>query len=202
MDTYILHAPESFAVVLILLALRQRVAAAAAALAFLAFYRGAGARAGAAIADGRDPRVVYSPCEGRVSRVDVVGDRVRVCVFLNIHNVHVQYSPVAGTVTATHHKPGSFHPAFMFQKSERNERFETHIATARGPVTVVQIAGLVARRIVAFLEPGAAVRPGTPLGLIKFGSRVDVLVPRASAAPLVREGQAVRIGDPVFRFRV
>ena len=89
----------------------------------------------------------------------------------------------------------------MFEKSQYNERVETTLQTVIGNVKVIQIAGLIARRIVSFGSEGQQLKRGDPLGLIKFGSRVDVIVPAHNIAKIaVKEGQSVNIGDTLFIF--
>nr|WRJ70043.1 phosphatidylserine decarboxylase family protein [Oceanusvirus sp.] len=197
MKTYITHAPEAFAIVFVILCLRMYKLAAVVALVFVAFYRGG------RVNMGTSDDMVYSPCNGKVSavRTDSETGRRFVSVFLNLHNVHVQYVPVDGVVESVRHTPGTFHPAYMFEKSSFNERTETVIrAQNQDRITVTQIAGQVARRIKTFANPGDRVSKGDPLGLIKFGSRVDITAP-PSATPVVSVGDAVDIGDVLFSLR-
>lgn len=118
-----------------------------------------------------------------------VGPCYWVKTFMNIHNVHVNRSPVDGTATKVEHTPGGHLPAFT-KDSERNERVTIHLTTPRGTVKVVQIAGTVARRIVPYIKPGDVVARGSRIGLIRLGSRVDVYLPEAMVASL-----AVRLHD-------
>lgn len=144
-----------------------------------------------------------SPCDGTVLRVVLHPSLgyAQVAVFLNLHNIHVQYAPCDGIVTRVAHTPGKFHPAYLFDKGPLNERVETTLDTRFGRVYVVQIAGMLARRIASFVGPGNPVVQGQALGLIKFGSRVDLWIPTATLriAPHVRAGARVRIGDPLAR---
>jgi phosphatidylserine decarboxylase len=117
-------------------------------------------------------------------------------VFLNIHNIHVQYAPVDGVVSSIAHQSGTFHPAYFFEKSQYNERLETYFRTAHGSVRVDQIAGQLARRCVSFLESAQRVTRGDPMGLIKFGSRVDMWFPKTWKT-IVVPGQRLFIGDAV-----
>lgn len=144
---------------------------------------------------------IVSPCEGKVLKVIKEGNKVRIAIFLNVHNVHVQYMPISGTIKGIMHKDGEFHPAYMFEKSQYNERVETTIQTLIGDVRVIQIAGLIARRIVSFGAVGQRLERGDPLGLIKFGSRVDIEVPAYNIASIsIKEGQLVRIGETLCIF--
>lgn len=142
---------------------------------------------------------VMCPCDGKVLHIvqhPEIG-YTHVSIFLNIHNIHVQYMPCDGVIKSVMYKPGEFHPAYLFEKSELNERVETIIGTHIGDVKLVQIAGLVARRIVSFVQEGDTMSKGDPLGLIKFGSRVDIWLPTNRVKIVIKEGQRVRIGDDV-----
>jgi len=152
----------------------------------------------------RDPRLVLSPADGRVVSVgevdepDVIGGRaLRICVFMNVFNVHVNRHPVDGTVVRRQYRPGAFLNASLDKASEKNEQMTLGIRSAHGPVTVRQIAGLVARRIVTDPVEGTAVRQGERLGLIRFGSRVDTLLP-VEARPRVAVGDRTVAGVTVI----
>jgi phosphatidylserine decarboxylase len=122
---------------------------------------------------------------------------VQICIFLNIHNTHIQYSPFDCTVKSIQHKEGSFHPAYLLQKSKYNERTEYILYNnVFGDVKFVQIAGQLARRIVSLVKTGEQVPAMAPIGLIKLGSRCDVYV---KGQLLVKKGDRVRIGDPLVR---
>jgi len=147
----------------------------------------------------KDASKIMCPCDGRILRIVPHPETgfVQIAIFLNVHNNHVQYMPCDGMVQSTKHKEGEFHPAYLFEKSALNERQETVIRTQIGDITVVQIAGLVARRIVSFVKANDSKYKGDPLGLIKFGSRVDIWLPMKQVqvrADLV-VGKRVRIGD-------
>lgn len=150
-----------------------------------------------------DEDAIVSPCDGKVLRVIEHRDLgyTQVAVFLNLHNIHVQYMPMDGIVKSIRHKNGEFHPAYLFEKSSLNERTETVLATDIGDVTIVQLAGLVARRIVSLTDVGRAVSKGDPLGLIKLGSRVDIWLPSSTTKVDALQGQRVRIGDVIARRR-
>jgi len=137
----------------------------------------------------RDPRLVLAPADGRVVSVgevdepDVIGGRaLRICVFMNVFNVHVNRHPVDGMVISRHYRPGKFLNASLDKASVDNEQMTLGVRSARGPVVIRQIAGLVARRIVTDPVEGAAVRQGERLGLIRFGSRVDTFLPAGAHA--------------------
>jgi phosphatidylserine decarboxylase len=143
---------------------------------------------------------IICPCDGKVLAVSSTDKHVHIAIFLNVHNVHVQYVPVNGIIKSIYHKSGEFHPAYLFEKSKLNERVETTIDTKWGEIIVVQIAGLIARRIVSFHTEGNHIEKGDPLGLIKFGSRVDIWLPKESVNNiLIKEGQIVNIGDTLVQ---
>jgi phosphatidylserine decarboxylase len=122
----------------------------------------------------------------------------RVSVFLNVFDVHINRVPVDGRVAAQAYRPGTFVNAALDKASEDNERHCVTLETAAGQrLGLVQIAGLVARRIVCHLEDGQNVRAGERYGLIRFGSRVDLYLP-AGTAPLVAVGQRAVGGETVL----
>ncbi|MFC3997810.1 phosphatidylserine decarboxylase [Nocardiopsis sediminis] len=137
---------------------------------------------------------LISAADGVVQSIDAQPDgRTRVAVFMNPLNVHVNRAPAAGVVTRVEHRPGGFRPAFD-KDSERNERVIWTFETEIGEITVVQIAGAMVRRIVPYFAEGQKVEQGERIGLIRFGSRVDVYLP-AGIAPAVEVGQKVRAGE-------
>ena len=163
----------------------------------------------------RDPKrvtpiagdLVVSPADGRISAVAIgvaprelgLGEtsRRRVSIFMNVFDCHVNRAPVAGRVTKIAYTPGKFVNADLDKASEGNERNGLVLDSAHGPIGVVQIAGLVARRIVCFAREGDTLAPGERIGLIRFGSRVDVYLPVA-ANVLVAEGQTAIAGETVI----
>ena len=154
-----------------------------------------------------EPDLVVSPADGRVSAVVLAvppaelglgeATRRRVSVFMNVFDCHVNRAPVAGKVAKIVYKPGKFLSADLDKASEDNERNGIVIDSTHGPVGVVQIAGLVARRIVCFAKEGDALAPGERIGMIRFGSRLDVWLP-AAARVLVAEGQIAIAGETVL----
>ncbi|MDQ0436364.1 phosphatidylserine decarboxylase [Kaistia dalseonensis] len=151
--------------------------------------------------------LVISPADGRVSSVAPAvpppelglgaSPRMRISVFMNVFNCHVNRAPVGGRVRKIAYKPGRFLNAELDKASEDNERNGLLIESAIGVVGVVQIAGLVARRIVCFSREGEELAPGQRFGLIRFGSRLDVYLPEG-AYPLVSEGQTAIAGESVL----
>ncbi|WP_137286758.1 protein sorting system archaetidylserine decarboxylase [Halorussus salinisoli] len=144
---------------------------------------------------------VLAPADGRVSVVreesgrDGEGDRVRVGVFMNVTDVHVNRAPFGGRVEAVEHEPGKHRPAFS-KESDKNEKL--HVRFADHEVTL--IAGAFARRIHPYVEPGDELDRGERLGHISFGSRADVLLPESvgPADVAVERGQKVRSGETVI----
>jgi len=200
-----------------------RFIAAAVLAGLLLFWLGAAALGWLALAAAawityffRDPwRVTPSRAGLMVSAADgvvVAADRVappkelemgeapmtRIGVFLNVFDVHVNRVPLGGRVKQLAYSKGRFLNASLDKASEQNERMAIRIASTEGPdVAVVQIAGLIARRIVCTLTEGQEVATGERLGLIRFGSRTDVYLP-AEWAPLVVKGQRVIGGETVL----
>jgi phosphatidylserine decarboxylase len=121
----------------------------------------------------------------------------RVSVFMSLFDCHVNRVPVGGTVKRIAHRPGKFLNAELDKASDDNERNGLIIDTVHGPIVVVQIAGLVARRIACFVKEGDSVVAGERLGLIRFGSRLDVYLP-ATASIAVCEGQTMIAGETII----
>lgn len=139
------------------------------------------------------PGRVIAPADGVVQSILPWPDgRTRVAIFMSPLNVHVNRAPLAGTVTSVQHVPGGFVPAFD-KESEHNERVVWHFDTELGDVELVQIAGTVARRIVPYTAQGAKVEQGERIGLIRFGSRVDIYLPEG-IDPAVEVGQSTAAG--------
>lgn len=131
-----------------------------------------------------DPGLVLAPGEGRVVLVDeadeptFLGGRAhKISIFLSIFDVHVQRAPASGTVTHRSYKPGTYAVAWLDKASDDNEQASLGLETPHGKLLVRQIAGLVARRIVTDPDEGEAVQRGQRIGLIRFGSRVDLFLP-------------------------
>ena len=136
---------------------------------------------------------VLSPADGVVQSIMPWKDgRTRVAIFMSPLNVHVNRAPLSGTVTSVEHIPGGFVPAFN-KESENNERVVWHFDTELGSIEMVQIAGAVARRIVPYVPRGEKVEQGERIGLIRFGSRVDIYLP-AGIDVAVEVGQATIAG--------
>jgi phosphatidylserine decarboxylase len=155
------------------------------------------------IADG----LVVAPADGRVSLVThavpppelALGTTAlpRVSIFMSVFDCHVNRSPVTGRVERIAYTAGKFFNADLDKASEHNERNAVAIATEHGRIGVVQIAGLIARRIVCWSKQGQQMAAGERIGMIRFGSRVDVYLP-AGTVPLVAEGQTSLAGETVI----
>jgi phosphatidylserine decarboxylase len=128
-----------------------------------------------------------------------LGDQplLRISIFMSVFNCHVNRSPVAGRIERIAYRPGKFINAELDKASEDNERNSLVISTPNGRIGVVQIAGLVARRIVSFVREGQMIGAGERFGLIRFGSRLDVFLPPGTQA-LVSEGQTAIAGETVL----
>jgi len=164
----------------------------------------------------RDPKrsvplnagLMVSPADGVVSLIERavppaglgMGPEalVRISVFMSVFNCHVSRAPIAGKVTAVAYRPGKFFNASLDKASEENERNALAIEMADGrKIAVVQIAGLIARRIVCWTVPGQSLRTGERFGLIRFGSRLDIYLPEG-VAPQVAIGQTMIGGESVI----
>jgi phosphatidylserine decarboxylase len=155
----------------------------------------------------QDDDLVISPADGRVSAIQLVVPPVeldlgtapltRISVFMNVFNCHVNRAPVRGRISHIAYRPGLFLNADLDKASDDNERNGLVIETRHGKVGVVQIAGMVARRIVCWAKPNEPVDAGERFGLIRFGSRLDVFLPEG-AQPRVSVGQTAIAGETVL----
>jgi len=152
--------------------------------------------------------LVIAPADGRICLIDEaippaeldMGDAAlqRVCIFMNVFNVHVNRAPMDGTITKLAYRPGKFLNADLDKASEFNERQSLRMKTKEGhDIAFVQIAGLIARRIVCQVQEGTELKAGERFGLIRFGSRVDVYMPKGTA-PMVAVGQLTTAGETVI----
>jgi phosphatidylserine decarboxylase len=151
-----------------------------------------------------DPGGVVCPADGKVVFVDQVQeDRYlqaparRIAIFMNVFDVHVNRAPLAGTVALALHRDGQFKAAFREDAGTVNEQLATVLEANGRRVLVVQIAGLLARRIVSYVQPGQALAKGERLGMICFGSRVDLFLP-PEAEILVKVGDRVKAGSSLL----
>ena len=146
-----------------------------------------------------DPELVFSPCDGRVVVTEVVyedeylkQEMLQISIFMSITNIHMNWLPVGGVIDYFQYHPGRFLIAWHPKSSTENERTTTVVKLDNGEkVLFRQVAGLIARRIVSYIKVGDKVKQNDVFGFIKFGSRIDVLVPKDSEL-------LVEIGDPVI----
>ena len=152
--------------------------------------------------------LIVAPADGKVSSIEKLSapsemglgneERVRVSIFLSVFDVHINRSPVAGVIKRSIYTPGAFLNADLDKASEDNERRSYVIETSNGlEIGAVQIAGLIARRIVTFVKEGSTIGIGERIGLIRFGSRMDVYLPPGHNA-LVSVGQRAVGGETVL----
>jgi len=153
-----------------------------------------------------EPFGVVSPADGRIIALDEVEDpylkrpAVRISIFMNVINVHANRSPVAGEVKERWYRAGSFFNAALDKASTENERNALWLRTEHGQdVVVVQVAGLIARRILCYAQPGQRLTQGERYGFIRFGSRVDVFLARGSTLK-VSLGDKVKGGSDILAF--
>ena len=144
-----------------------------------------------------DADLVFAPCDGRVVVTEVVKETeylqeemLQISIFMSITNVHMNWVPVGGTVEYFKHHPGRFLVAWHPKSSTENERTTTVVKMPTGQrVLFRQVAGLIARRIISYMKVGNPVEQNSVCGFIKFGSRIDILIPKESEL-------LVEIGDP------
>ena len=152
--------------------------------------------------------LVIAPADGRISAIEEIAPpkeldldgekRIRISIFLSVFDVHINRSPVAGKITKMVYVPGKFLNAELDKASEENERQCLTLETSGGTrIGCIQIAGLIARRIVTFVQEGATLEAGERFGLIRFGSRTDIYLP-PGAKPAVRVGQTATGGETVL----
>ena len=147
------------------------------------------------------PDAVVSPADGRV--VEVLEEPLhgaagrRISIFLSVWDVHVNRAPVAGTIRCVDYQPGKFYAALRARASLENEQNIIRVSTPRGDMVFKQIAGAIARRVLCWKAAGEAVQLGERVGMIRFGSRVDVWLPLA-AEIVVKRGDRVTGGDTLL----
>ena len=150
-----------------------------------------------------EPGLIVSPADGKVEEAEWIettgGSRVRISIFLNVFDVHVNRVPVSGVVTLAEYREGQFLNALNAESAVHNEQTLVTINTGDYSVSFKQIAGLLARRILCNVSEGDQVRRGERMGLIKFGSRVDVLLP-ATVELRVKSGDRVKGGSSVLAY--
>ena len=158
----------------------------------------------------RDPKrkipkgngIFVSPADGKIVQIKSVDDpdigkANLVSIFLNVFNVHVNRTPVGGSVQKVEYKKGKFIAAFNHSASDKNEQSTLHIDSQMGMIKVKQIAGLLARRIRCYVKKGAQLNMGDKFGFIMFGSRVDIILPEYIDL-MVKLGQKVKGGESII----
>ena len=152
--------------------------------------------------------LIISPADGKVIEISKItpaeeiglgeGNWTRVCIFMNVFDVHVNRSPMIGQITYKKYIPGSFFNASLDKASTDNERLILNMDTENGhKIAFVQIAGLVARRIICDIDIGHSLKAGEIFGLIRFGSRVDIYFP-ADVSVMVLKGQKMIAGETII----
>jgi phosphatidylserine decarboxylase len=149
-----------------------------------------------------DEENILSPADGRV--VEIVDKELldgreghRISIFLSIWDVHIQRAPAAGRIADVVYRPGRFYAALRARASTENEQNIIYIHTPRGPLVFKQIAGAIARRVICWKQEGENVALGDRVGMIRFGSRVDVWLP-AETRVVARRGQQVKGGESIL----
>lgn len=149
-------------------------------------------------------KLILSPADGTIIKIDEIDEPVylkqkvrRVAIFMSVFNAHINRNPVNGTVAFLEHKNGQFLAAFADKALDVNERTEIGVHTKFGKIFFVQIAGLIARRIVCRLQPGNNIKAGERFGMIKYSSRVDVFLP-LSAKINVSLKDKVKAGETII----
>jgi phosphatidylserine decarboxylase len=148
-----------------------------------------------------DPGVVVAPADGRV--VEIVDEEFasragrRISIFLSIWDVHVQRAPVAGRISKVEYRPGKFYGAYRSRASGQNEQNVIYIHTSTEQIIVKQIAGAIARRVLCWKREGDEVAIGERLGMIRFGSRVDIWLP-LEVQPTIARGQLAKGGETIL----
>jgi phosphatidylserine decarboxylase len=142
---------------------------------------------------------IVSPADGRIISIESFKNKkdnknfVRVAIFMSVFNVHVNRAPISGKVLRMSHRSGGFIPAYE-PGSKKNERLITLLSTTIGKIEVIQIAGLIAKRIVPYIKPKQYLSKGQRIGIIQFGSRVDLILPEDKVKIRITEGQHVKAG--------
>ena len=148
-----------------------------------------------------DPAAIVSPADGKV--VEIASEEfdsrsgTRISIFLSIWNVHVQRAPVAGRIAEVAYRPGRFFGAYRARASGENEQNVIYVETPHGMLVFKQIAGAIARRVLCWKRKGEMVARGERVGLIRFGSRVDIWLP-LEVEITIRRGQMVKGGESIL----
>ncbi len=138
-----------------------------------------------------------SPADGTIMEITEEGGKKTVRIFLSVFNVHLQRSPCAGNVKSVEYVPGKFLPAMNKSAHMLNEQNIFTIETTKGDIVIKQIAGILARRVVSWVQPKEILTQGQKIGFIKFGSQVDIILP-STAQVTVRVGETVVGGETII----
>jgi len=161
----------------------------------LFFYRNPSRKLAAEQAN--DDSLIISPADGKIIFIEATNDTKRISIFLSPLNVHVNWVPINGVIESVDHKPGKFLMAFKTESGELNERNDVLIVNKYGSVLTRQIAGLLARRIACWFARGRKVQLNEKYGMIKFGSRVDIFLPK-EALLNIHIGEKVKGGITIL----
>jgi len=149
--------------------------------------------------DEMSPKAIHSPAYGTLKDIRVIDDYIHAIIFLSPLDIHRQYYPCDGTLTSRKHdSTGKYYLAYELEKSSENDKVITILDTAHGRIVIKQIAGFLARCIVSYDSVGDVIRAGREMGMIEFGSRVDLLLPRAGLELQVEIGQRLNGPDTVI----
>lgn len=141
-------------------------------------------------------KYILSPAQGTIKNIYYNDNNIIITIYLNIFDKHVQIIPYSGIVIKQKYKPGEFNTAYILNKSDYNERMITTIKSNFGNYTVIQYAGMITKRILTFIKKNEQVFKGEPLGLIKFSSRVDIILPK-NFIILNNINDKINLGQPI-----
>jgi phosphatidylserine decarboxylase len=137
---------------------------------------------------------IVACADGKITKIEEVDDQVKIVTVMNLHNVHVNRAPCDGVVINIEHHNGKHIPAFS-KDSDRNERFKTTLKTHIGEIEILQIAGAFARRIEPYIHEGENIKKGQRIGMIRFGSRLDLYLPANKVKITANEGDLVKAAE-------
>ncbi len=142
---------------------------------------------------------IVAAADGKVRSITTNDQHVNISIFMNVHNVHVNRAPISGKVVKIRRVKGSFKPAFMGNAGE-NSRVITDLDTKIGQVRIIQIAGIFAYRIMPYIRVGQSIKKGQRIGIIRFGSRVDLILPADKIKVKVPQGQKILAGETTLAY--
>ncbi len=142
--------------------------------------------------------VIVSPADGRILKIEEIEDNYKISIFMGLFDVHINRAPISGKIIEKKYQKGKFFNASLDKASEENERMEYLIQTENFTYKLSQIAGIIARRIVSYINSGDYVNIGEKIGMIKFGSRAEIVVPKKFVKVIVSEGQKVYAGETII----